>query len=80
MPATATRRSFDSGTGALSSDSLRALTEALPALYAETSLSELPRAFADVLVKLVPGESHGIVIHDHGRGKRIWHLRPAAPV
>jgi DNA-binding CsgD family transcriptional regulator len=77
MPTTATRRSFDSGTQALSSRSLRALTEALPALYAETALSELPRAFADVLVKLIPGESYGVVIHDHGQGKRHWHLRPA---
>jgi hypothetical protein len=71
-------RTFDSGTPTLSAQSLRALADALPALYAETSLSELPRAFADVLVKLIPGESYGVVIHDRGRGKRIWHLRPAA--
>jgi DNA-binding CsgD family transcriptional regulator len=77
MHATTSRASFDSGTQALSAHSLRALADALPALYAETSLHELPRAFADVLVKLIPGESYGVVIHDHGRGKRHWHLRPA---
>lgn len=63
----------------LSARSLRALTEVLPALYAETNLTELPRAFADALVALVPGESHGIVIHDRDQGRRFWHLRPAAP-
>ncbi|MEO6245324.1 MAG: hypothetical protein ABIQ12_07795, partial [Opitutaceae bacterium] len=51
----------------------------LPSLYSETELRELPRAFADALVQLVPGESHGVVVHDRGQGKRFWHLRPAAP-
>jgi DNA-binding CsgD family transcriptional regulator len=77
MQATAVRRSFDSGTQSLSSRALRALTDALPALYAETALSELPRALADTLVKLIPGESYGVVMHDHGRSRRTWHLRPA---
>ena len=77
MQATQARHSIDRGVGALSSQGLRALADALPALYAETSLTELPRAFADILVKLVPGESHGVVVHDRGRGKRFWHLRPA---
>lgn len=77
MPAALTRSSYDAGTEALGSSSLRSLTEVLPVLYAETSMSELPRAFADVLVRLIPGESYGIVIHDHGARKRRWHLRPA---
>ena len=62
----------------LSSFALRSLNEALPALYAETSLTELPRAFCDVLAQLIPGESHGVVVHDYAQKKRIWHLRPAA--
>lgn len=78
MHATAHPRSVASEPRALSSPTLRALTDALPALYAETSLTELPRAFADALVKLVPGESHGVVIHDHGLRRRTWHLRPAS--
>jgi DNA-binding CsgD family transcriptional regulator len=70
--------SFIPGTRDLSSASLRSLTDALPALYAATGLSELPRAFGDVLAKLIPGESYGVVIHDRAQKTRRWHLRPAA--
>jgi DNA-binding CsgD family transcriptional regulator len=77
MDATLTRSSFDRGARALSTRSLRALADVLPALYAETALHELPRAFADALVKLIPGESYGVVVHDRGQKKRFWHLRPA---
>jgi DNA-binding CsgD family transcriptional regulator len=59
--------------------SLRALADALPALYAETAVSELPRAFADLLVKLIPGDSCGVVIDDRGRMKRFWHHWPVEP-
>ena len=67
----------DTGAQVLSARSLRALTRVLPSLYAETSLDEIPRAFADVLAALIPGESYGVVVHDHGQKKRLWHLRPA---
>jgi DNA-binding CsgD family transcriptional regulator len=62
----------------MSSRSVKALSHALPALYAETALSELPRAMTETLAKLLPGESHGVVVHDRGLGKRFWHLRPAS--
>jgi DNA-binding CsgD family transcriptional regulator len=52
------------------------LAELLPSLYAETSCHELPRALATILVKLIPGDSHGVVVHDTGRNSRLWHLRP----
>lgn len=79
MQATATRSSFSPGVNRLSSPRLRALADVLPAIYAETDLTQLPRAFVDALARLVPGESHGVVVHDRPRGKRFWHLRPAAP-
>jgi DNA-binding CsgD family transcriptional regulator len=79
MPALLSPTSFISAGEALTTPSLRRLSEALPALYAETSLRELPRAFADTLVKLIPGESYGVVVHDHAERRRRWHLRPAAP-
>ncbi|MGH7959717.1 MAG: hypothetical protein ACREH8_22265, partial [Opitutaceae bacterium] len=78
MEQTASPSPTEHGTRALSTRSLQALADALPALYAETSLTGLPRAFADTLAKLIPGESHGVVVHDFGRKKRFWHLRPAA--
>jgi DNA-binding CsgD family transcriptional regulator len=78
MLATVTRSPLIFGAQALTSSSLRSLTDVLPALYAETDLTQLPRAFAEALIKLVPGESHGVVVHDRAQGKRFWHLRPAA--
>lgn len=66
------------GVQRLGTRALRALAAALPQLYAETDVTQLPRAFADVLARLVPGESHGIVVHDRATGRRFWHLRPAA--
>jgi DNA-binding CsgD family transcriptional regulator len=78
MQATVTRSSFLADSEPLSSASLRSLTEVLPALYAETDLTQLPRAFTDALATLVPGESHGVVVHDRSQGKRFWHLRPAS--
>ena len=77
MQATSPCSSSDQGARALSAQSLRALADVLPALYAETSLNELPRAFADTLATLIPGESYGVVVHDRGQKKRFWHLRPA---
>lgn len=79
MPATATRSPFPAGAQRLSSPRLRALNDVLPSIYAETDLQRLPHAFVDALAQLVPGESHGVVIHDRPRGQRYWHLRPAAP-
>lgn len=79
MSATLTRSPFAPGVQRLSSRSLCALHEVLPTLYAVTSLAELPRIFADALMRLIPGESHGVVVHDHARRERFWHLRPAAP-
>jgi DNA-binding CsgD family transcriptional regulator len=79
MESTLTRSPFTLGVKGLSSRSLRELADILPLLYSETNLAELPRAFADVLVKLIPGESHGVVVHDRDAGKRFWHLRPAGP-
>lgn len=79
MLTTLTRTPFTDGMNRLSAARLRALNDVLPAVYAETDLARLPRAFVDALAKLVPGESHGVVVHDRPRGKRFWHLRPAAP-
>lgn len=79
MSATLTRSPFAPGVQRLSTRSLRSLADALPTLYAATELAELPRAFADALARLIPGESHGVVVHDRSRGERFWHLRPAAP-
>lgn len=62
----------------LTAASLRALNEALPDLYATTDQAQLPRIFTDVLARLVPGDSHGVVVHDRAQGRRYWHLRPAA--
>ena len=62
----------------LRSTSLQRLSDVLPRLYAETSLRELPGTFTDVLAQLIPGDSYGVVIHDRTRGRRSWHLRPAA--
>ena len=70
-PSTATR--------VLGTDSLRALAAELPALYAEHDPRQLPRIIVEALTRLVPGESHDVVIHDLARGHRYWHLRPAAP-
>src|SRR6187200_2762498 len=64
----------------LSAKTLQALTRVLPSLYAETSLDEIPRAFADVLEALIPGQSYGVVVHNRGQKNRFWHLRPAAVV
>jgi DNA-binding CsgD family transcriptional regulator len=77
MQSTLTPGESDQAAHALSAQSLKALTDVLPMLYAETTLSELPRALVDTLAKLIPGESHGVVVHDRGLGKRFWHLRPA---
>lgn len=78
MQALETHTPFGGCIDKLSTRSLRALAEVLPALYAETNLAQLPKAFADALVQLVPGESHGVVVHDHAQGRRFWHLRPAS--
>ena len=67
------------GVNRLAASSLRALAEELPALYGETELARLPRVFTEVLARLVPGESHGVVVHDRAQGRRYWHLRPAGP-
>ena len=77
MPSVMFRHSAPIASEALTASSLRAMSEALPALYAETCLQELPRAFADALVRLIPGEAYGVVIHDHVERRRRWHLRPA---
>lgn len=77
MEATETRTPFTEGVQRLSAGSLRSFAEALPALYAETDPARLPQAFAEVLARLVPGESHGVVVHDRAAGRRFWHLRPA---
>lgn len=78
MSAPAIRRPTPIGAHCLRSASLHSLADALPALYAETNLSQLPRAFTDALARVVPGDSHGVVVHDRTQGKRFWHLRPAA--
>ena len=78
MSAIATRPQYPTGARTLHAASLRSLAEALPALYAETTLTELPRTFANVLARLIPGDSHGVVVHDRAQKKRYWHLRPAA--
>lgn len=70
-------RPREPGARLLRSASLQALAEALPTLYGETSLRNLPRVFTEVLARLVPGESHGVVVHDRIAGRRFWHLRPA---
>lgn len=62
----------------LSARALRLFTNSLPAFYAETELRNLPRAIADALATLIPGESHGVVVHDRIRGERSWALRPAS--
>jgi DNA-binding CsgD family transcriptional regulator len=61
----------------LTAASLRTLHAALPELYATTDQAQLPRVFTDVLARLVPGDSHGVVVHDRAQGRRYWHLRPA---
>lgn len=66
------------GVHRLSAPRLRALAEVLPLLYQETNVTRLPEVFVDVLARLLPGESHGVVIHDHAARQRRWHLRPAA--
>lgn len=61
----------------LGAASLRALSESLLELYSETDIQRLPRVFTDVLARLIPGESHGVVVNDRAVGQRYWHLRPA---
>ncbi len=78
MEAIETRTPFTAGVHRLSAGRLRAFAEALPELYAETDPARLPQAFAEVLARLVPGESHGVVVHDRATGRRCWHLKPAA--
>ena len=77
MQALETRTPFTHSVNQLSTTSLRALHAVLPKLYSETDAAELPRTFADALAELVPGESHGVVVHDREAGRRFWHLRPA---
>lgn len=77
MEATLTRSPFTPGVQSLNTGSLRKLADVLPALYMETDLARLPQVFTDVLAELIPGESHGVVVHDRAVGKRFWHLRPA---
>ncbi len=74
-----TRTPFTPGVHSLDTAALRALTAELPALYAESDARRLPQVFVDALSRLVPGESHDVVVHDVARGQRHWHLRPAAP-
>ncbi|HEY0943963.1 MAG TPA: helix-turn-helix transcriptional regulator [Opitutaceae bacterium] len=62
----------------LSARALRLFTHTLPAFYAETDLRHLPGAIADAVATLIPGESHGVVLHDRIRGERSWALRPAS--
>jgi DNA-binding CsgD family transcriptional regulator len=80
LPVTAseTRSPFTPGVNRLNNTGLRALAEFLPALYAEKDTARLPQIFADALAQLIPGEAHGVVVHDHARHQRHWHLRPAA--
>lgn len=78
MTATETRSPFTPGVNRLNNTGLRALAEFLPALYAETEVTRLPQVFTAALAQLIPGESHGVVVHDHARRQRHWHLRPAA--
>jgi DNA-binding CsgD family transcriptional regulator len=68
---------FSFGAQKLSTRTLRRLIAALPALYAETRLENLPAVFTTTLTELVPGESHGVVVHNRAAGQRHWHLRPA---
>lgn len=79
MQLTATRTPFTPGVHALDTASLRTLAGELPALYAETDARRLPQVFVDTLARLVPGESHDVVVHNVALGHRHWHLRPAAP-
>lgn len=72
-----TRTPFTPGVRALHTPALRLLAAELPALYAQTSAADLPRAFVDVLARLLPGESHDVVVHDVARGHRYWHVNPA---
>lgn len=67
------------GLHALDPAALRALAEALPAIYSEPDTQRLPAVLAETLARLVPGESHDIVVHDTASGRRHWHLRPVAP-
>ncbi len=70
---------FTFGVEHLPCPALRALATALPALYAETRPERLSEIFTTTLAQLIPGESHGVVVHDRATGRRRWHLRPAAP-
>ncbi len=78
MPITTTDAFPTAGVHRLSAPRLRALAEVIPLLYQETDPARLPQVFVDALARLVPGESHGVVIHDHAIRQRRWHLRPAA--
>jgi DNA-binding CsgD family transcriptional regulator len=68
---------FLSGVHKLSAAPLRALADAIPALYAEANPQNLPQVFTDTLARLIPGESHGVVVRDL-RGDRAWHIQPAS--
>ncbi|MCX6951185.1 MAG: helix-turn-helix transcriptional regulator [Verrucomicrobia bacterium] len=74
-----TRTPFTPGVQALDTTTLRALAAELPAIYAETDVRRLPQTFVAALCRLVPGESHDVVVHDTARGHRHWFLNPAAP-
>ncbi len=65
------------GVHALPASPLRALAEALPAIYAETNTATLPSALVDVVAELIPAEAHGVVVHDYAQHQRSWALRPA---
>src|SRR5882757_1027381 len=77
MPSIESRTPFTPGVQRLAAPALRALADVLPALYAESDVNELPRAFTAALAHLVPGEAHGAVLYDTTRTWRSWHLRPA---
>jgi DNA-binding CsgD family transcriptional regulator len=63
----------------LGTASLRALAEELPGLYAQPNLPQLPQVMVAALTRLIPGESHDVVVHNTATGYRHWFLRPAAP-
>jgi DNA-binding CsgD family transcriptional regulator len=63
----------------LGTPSLRALTEELPRLYAESTLHKLPEVIVATLTRLIPGESHDVVVHNTATGHRHWFVRPASP-
>ena len=45
----------------------------------ESDLRRLPQVMVEALARLIPGESHDVVVHNTATGHRHWFIRPTSP-